>query len=296
MMDQVAPGVLKDNEYWMRCPFCGDSQKSHDKVHFSFSVITGLFHCYRCQVSGKFSRKQRETLLSGDIAHVFESSDTAELDQRDPANDLSILLSFLLPGPGSSRFSALRRYHVATDQGPVDAFEVRDQMGNLLGIHLRPSWIKSFRTIGHRGLGYPGTRNLLPEPFVRLVEGPYDVVTPNDVCTFGFPNVRQLKLIKSYPVILCPDGDVWTLRERFNTYFKGFDYRIPICTTLAIEVLSGDKDPDEVAVVDRRLVPVYPLHLVDVAESIWSELNPQENQYASRYPRRPRRSREDLPG
>jgi len=94
-----------------------------------------------------------------------------------------------------------------------------------------------------------------------LVEGPYDVTTHNDVCTFGFPKAYHLKALHSARLILCPDGDIWQDVEKFRAYFNPFLEREAALSILAIEYIPDGRDPDEVPVSSRLRYEVPPRKL-----------------------------------
>jgi hypothetical protein len=41
---------------FIRCPYCGDSQKHPDKMHLNIALDKGLFYCFRCSTGGRLSR------------------------------------------------------------------------------------------------------------------------------------------------------------------------------------------------------------------------------------------------
>src|SRR6185369_6862850 len=51
-------GTVTSNNLALRCPFCGDSETSPNRAHFSVNLTSGLFHCFRCQASGKLTTGQ----------------------------------------------------------------------------------------------------------------------------------------------------------------------------------------------------------------------------------------------
>lgn len=229
-------GVHGD-EVWVKCPFCGDSPKPNN-VHFSVNITTRLYHCFRCSESGKLSVDQFIELTG--VLPGLLSIET----RRDDILDLPIL-----KGPGSSRPSGLDRHHVHYRGGDWDVFLSRTPTGKLVGLSMRSG--KDSRSYGVRALGYAGAS--LDGSWVRLVEGPYDIIDPeHDVCTFGFPTRAQLKHLRAYQVVLCPDGDVWLSERKLAAYFAPLlDTTIPI---IAIEIIPNGKDPDEVPPSDRQVL------------------------------------------
>lgn len=228
------PGTLDGDELWIPCPDCGLSSSGNTK--FSINRVTRQFHCFRCGVGGIATRDEY-TAITGELPGLA-------LGRSVPVAALPLELA-IRPGPGSPRPSGLDRYHAQIDGVLWDAFGARDLRGDLVGIHLRGPDKRS-RSLGTRGLGYTGDD--LARDFVRLVEGPYDVLDPeHDVCTFGMPSPTQVRMLRSYQLVLCPDGDVWTRPHILRAYLRKF-VRADV---LDIEMLPDGQDPDDVAPAER---------------------------------------------
>lgn len=246
-------GDIDGTELWLRCPFCGDSTHDPTKAHLSINLKRFVYHCFRCNASGALTAKQAFQLVS-QLSGDFDLTDTlTEEDKSDsewPA---------LLPGAGLPRKSLLERHHyVDQNKASWDAFEMKHPKDNTVcGIHLRNQ--RHRLTLGDRGMSWPGSDRLIStlESPVRVVEGPYDVVYPKDICIYGLITHRTLRDLSGHYLILCPDGDVWENLPLFRTtiltiinllkdkskYFLGFEY------------LPDGKDPDEVPEKDRVYVP-----------------------------------------
>lgn len=154
----------------------------------------------------------------------------------------------LVPGPASPRPSALDRYHI----DDFDAFLSRDGAGQTVGVALRRRGEHRFH--GQRVLGWVGDVLLSrPHDPLRLVEGPYDVLTPRDVCAFGFPTSAAWAALAYQFVIACPDGDVWEDREQARLYVRALlrAERLGV-VIVGVEVLPPGLDPDQVPVADRE--------------------------------------------
>lgn len=146
-------GTINNNELWLRCPECGDSQNDPSKAHFSINLISGLYFCLRCKASGKLGPRQFLSVLSyiGE-EELFELPDvqTGQVEE----------LPLVLPGAGSPRYSTLKRGHVdvVVDGGGIktwDAFQMRDlKDGGLTGLLLRRPGRSV--VIGDRGYGWVG--------------------------------------------------------------------------------------------------------------------------------------------
>ncbi len=227
-----------------RCSACGDSQNpwhGHRWVQQD-----GLFYCYRCGASGY--------LPPDALRRIWPEGRTALMvprvqQQRPLAAELAAYLS---PGPGSTRKTRLDRYHIAVAEGLIDVFMSRDPRGRITGYHLRPSWIKAPWHVGARSLGYVGrVLDTGGTGYIRLVEGPYDVLEPGDVCTWGFPSSQQVRALRGYDVVLCPDRDVWENPALLRSYIQPFSsHRIRV---LWVERLpQGALNPREIPSTERE--------------------------------------------
>jgi len=233
------PGERVGNELWLRCPHCGDSQKNKDKAHYSVNA-EGLYHCLRCGAGGRLH-------LRDYLAFVWK-------DHRDlikpealtgPDTDWEDVLDELIPGPGYPRQSALDRFHVQTASALYDAFLSRNTRGDITGLCLADLDNRSKIVVGTKTLGWTGERLLSsPDRPLRIVEGPYDVLSDSDVCTYGLPTKNQLKRLKGHYLIICPDGDVWPDPGKRAAMLNLLRVEGP--TILGFEVLDDGMDPDDV--------------------------------------------------
>ena len=62
----------KPDEYIVCCPFCLERKGSADyKYHMGVDLKRGVYHCFRCDASGKISSEQKEylspTILPNDL-------------------------------------------------------------------------------------------------------------------------------------------------------------------------------------------------------------------------------------
>lgn len=235
-----------------RCPFCGDSDKHPDKTHFVIYVASGNFHCFRCNVSGYLTLSELLSLTLNQVIPLAQGKRELELGELPP--DLQRIHGM---GP-LNRFSAIQsRYALSRPslQGPIEIFESKNRNGKVTGYQLRASWDKICRSMGNLTLGY-GPDNLKNADYIRLVEGPYDVLDVNDACCWGLPRMTNLEELKYIPLVLCPDGDVWSDAEKALRWFKPFltssHYLIEY-----VEILFDNKDPDEVP-IDKRYRASWP--------------------------------------
>lgn len=233
----------RSNKLYMRCPHCGDSA-DEEHGHLIVYIKTGYFTCLRCQVEGQLNFADQLGLYSqyqrsSRKRPGFISADSPSHPQVVPE---------LGPAEWQRPSLVTRRFNI---EGQYDVFETRDLFhGKVWGYHVRDSQLKQSRNLGSRAFGFHGEVPKLGS-LIRLVEGPYDVVYPNDVCTYGLlPSEQQLRQLRYFRVILCPDGDVWTSTpKQLRTYlsrFRGLFIE-------HVERLSGD--PDEIPISQREVVP-----------------------------------------
>lgn len=234
---------------WVRCTVCGDSRTHPEKAHRRVDLLTGESHCFRCGDSQIITREQLDPILRGEVLRAIGAPRAAAGSRGVSKEELLVSLpKLLIPGPASPRKSLLTRAHLSLEGfGLVEVFEMRKLSREVVGYGLRAVREKVFSTIGRRGLGFSDSLN--PGESIRLVEGPYDVVTHQDVCTFGFPSRFQLSMLAPAQLIFCPDGDVWEDQEKKEAYLRQVrKYRGPI---VGFEVLPPGKDPDEVPIKER---------------------------------------------
>jgi len=247
--------TLVDNEYWLRCPFCGDSQNDPHKSHFSVNLKTGQYHCHRCNQGGMMPTKFLLRLI--DEAGLLRP---VELRSRERA-EVEEVLDRLEPGPNSIRPSSLERGHMRIYGGTWDVFKMYSlDLDYVVGLLLRSLHNKEAHVIGHRGLLLPSgfeNHSDLRNP-LHVVEGPYDVLDERTVGICGFLTRSRLSdLLSGHFVSLCPDGDAW----QDNDKFRLFAYAVrglmasargpwPTC----IEYLPRGLDPDEVPMSRRLLI------------------------------------------
>lgn len=252
-------GKEEHGELWIRCPFCGDSPNDLTKAHFSVNLKTGAYHCHRCKVGGFLSTKRRMALAMHSESTLSEQR-LIDYDQ-------------LIPGAGSSRRSLLPRFHFRKGEEVWDAFEMRNpKSGEVAGIHLRRPGAS--HTMGN-GVAW-ATRLLSSEDQpLRLVEGPYDVLYPEDLCCFGLPSTKILRALMGHYVILCPDGDVWENEDLKRQILKLLWGRSR-CNIIGIEYIKDGKDPDEVPVEDRELIPTRVIKQLWRSKKRWQLESNQE--------------------
>lgn len=244
---------LTGDEFWVRCPFCGDSQRNQKKSHFSVNLRTGKYHCYKCSVGGVMPihillRLVAETGL-----------DVNSLVGLDPAISLEEALDNLIPGPATQRVSKLERFHLTGFRDRTwDAFHMTDMSGDIIGVLLRSAeGEKASYVVGSRGLLVPPgvvIESDMSRP-IRVVEGPYDVLSNRDVGISGFlSRVKLSDMLRGQFITMCPDGDVWvdkSLMTLFSAAVFGLVSSRRGPWPVNIEFLPDGRDPDEVPVSDR---------------------------------------------
>lgn len=242
MSQQV--GKIKNGELWVRCPECGDSQRNRNKGHLSINLGKGLFYCVRCGYGGQLTVKQ-----SFQLATLYDEFD-AKVTDYSPV--------WTAAGPGIDRFSALERWNHVDEAGHLwDLFLMRDPLYNEpIGQYMR--WGKKSIISGEHGFGWVGQGDLLSTPSrpIRIVEGPYDVLTEQDVCAFGFSSFGAVKKLVGHSVIICPDGDIWqdtALTEQMIKLVKKLVVP-PGPTLVGVEVIPDGLDPDTCPLDKRKFV------------------------------------------
>lgn len=247
--------TIAGDELYLRCVFCGDSQRDTTKSHFSVNLKTGTYHCYRCNASGRLSTRFLLRLVEeAGFDPQASVGGEVDIDPREFEETLS-------PGPASDRGSLLDRYHVVFRDGLWDAFKMYDLSGEVIGILLRlTGGEKKAHIIGSRGLLIPRNSPCFSneQAVLRVVEGPYDVLSKYDIGLSGFlSRTRLADLLPGRFVRLCPDGDIWTKPDHFRVFVMTVyglyaSKRGPWPT--AIEFLPDGLDPDEVPISERVLI------------------------------------------
>lgn len=184
--------TIHNNRLFVRCVECGDSVKRHYVGHMGIDLSTGLWHCHRCGSGGRLTTNQFLEYTSGrDIVLPEKIIELSDYDSVPYAQDTRYTLV-------AGQYNKDEKYR---------QWAMRKPDGEVIGYHHRFDGGKNSENIGHRGLGYVG-RELATTNVLRVVEGVYDVVLPDDVCVFGKITSSPLKLLKYYPLCLCPDTDI----------------------------------------------------------------------------------------
>lgn len=254
-MASMRPKTLHNGELWVRCPFCGDSKRNSWKAHFSVAVRSGLYYCFRCGTTGKFSGNQVMELLY----HSGHGIDSVGLEMEIDQYDLNALYENLLPGPAIPRKTRAKRYNTAVEGvGRVDVFEMFHPDRSLSGILQRAQGYS--RVYGERGLIWPSRAESLSSSQdnpIRVVEGPYDIQDDRTFAVSGLITFRALEKFFRYQyLILTPDGDIWTKPDLTRQFIRLLK-KATLSTSFKIagvEIISGGRDPDEVDVKDRSLI------------------------------------------
>lgn len=242
--------TVKRGQLWLKCPSC-ETDREKFTGHFSIRLRDGVYHCLKCHYSGRCTPSQLLTI-------IYQLPD--EIEARDISQSLEWedLIEFLYPGPAISRMTKLPRFH--TEDG-ADVFKLLDFYGEVIGLYVR----KDKKTIiGEKGISYCHDTLLSSEDNpLRIVEGPYDVMTDQDVAVYGTFNSNLLRKFKGHYLILCPDGDIWTkeylYKGFFSTLSRVVQFPSSYPTIVGIEYLPDGLDPDEVPVTSRKILKIEDL-------------------------------------
>lgn len=247
-------GTVDRGELWVACENCDEDARPGKKVHKGVRLSDGVYHCFKCGDSGRYSLTEFLNLYS---EYIEGDEVSFTRDVAPPKNE--VYPSHLVSLAGSSRPSALPRYQwVDSDVNVWDAFmRYLPGVSDPTGVHLRRKGQKprSFGT-GYSWPTAPLLTSSQEEP-LRLVEGPYDVVGSNDLCVYGTFGVGVMKSLLSHFIVLCPDGDIWQksqLRYHFSRTVAWLlaPGRKLKPYLLGMEYLSGGRDPDEVPIDERE--------------------------------------------
>jgi hypothetical protein len=128
---------------------------------------------------------------------------------------------------------------------------MRDIQGNITGYqHRTPD--KRIQTEGTRGYGYVGN-SLVNTDYIRLVEGPYDVVYDNDVCVFGSLSYGMVQLLKLYTLLLAPDSDVIRQGSKLTSFVRMVDKLLDNGYNITgVEIFDKGYDPGSTYAENRE--------------------------------------------
>lgn len=253
--------ISQNSEIWVRCPFCGDSKRDPTKAHMTINPAKALYHCRKCNAGGRMTYSQLLKLL---YDQNIALEDLSFFEPEASTDDLHVISEEDFPeleeGPGNSRDSLLHRYHLAHGQDIWDAFKIRDNDLETVGILLRRPG-KSIILGSNSGLLWYGDYSLrsTPEDPLYIVEGPYDVLRKRDVCISGMISSETMTRLRGHSLVLTPDGDVWTDQSLFFRIAKSIEkiMRNGEIYLAGLEVIPDGKDPDEVPPTRRILIERY---------------------------------------
>jgi hypothetical protein len=238
------PGVYDGESLRMRCWICGDS-KNQQKGHLKLNLNTGLYHCFRCGSSGRMPSGQLLTLQMSYLGVEVPPNTIVQPEDLD---------QFFRPGPAYERRTLLPREHLHYNESAWDVFIMRDsRTEDPIGYHLRRQKVEpKAMSVGEVGLSwsYDGPLISTPDNPLVLVEGPYDVQHPNDVCVYGM--IRQGLLdhdLRGHYLVFCPDGDVWKKKDLFNRFVTLLQYAVKNTSPavlLGVKYIVNGLDPDEI--------------------------------------------------
>lgn len=202
--------TVHNGQLFIRCTHCGDSERRAYVGHLAINVESGLYYCHRCGASGKLDFFSLVALLN---EHNIEGSSISEYSfvptnvpfSKDTRH--SVLPSFIEEYKGTTyRFW----YSKTLDGSIVGKYGRRlDESGNT---------VKENTFVGTKAFGYAG-KALVSTDVIRVVEGVYDCVYPNDVCVFGKLTYTRLKPLRFHRLLLAMDSDcVFVLKNLEYTY------------------------------------------------------------------------------
>ena len=238
-------GLQIGNKLYQRCSSCGDTQKDPDRGHLILYLDSGTVHCSRCGYHAFVTLGEMMSVWSVNPPQHHQSGEVS----NDPTGEI------IPPGSvgPSGRISYVENRWEAQN---AEIFSMRTTTGRTTGYHLRSTLEKQSNTRGVRSFGFYGPR--IPtmaegDGLLRLVEGPYDVVYPMDICVFGIPNKAQVMQLAWRNIIICPDGDVWRDTDLLRAWISPFIRRDLMIS--GVEMIPNGGDPDECRAEDRTLIP-----------------------------------------
>jgi hypothetical protein len=226
-------GTIKDGNIYIRCTICGDSDRRLYVAHMSVSLDKGVYYCFRCGAKGKLSASEYLQLVN---QYDIDSTEYPLDFMYSPTVPLEYESSVYTQ---DTRYSLLKRH---TDSLGRISTPMRNLIGDIVGYQFRDR-DKRIETSGTKGYGYVGDK-LVNTNTIRIVEGIYDVVYPNDVCVFGSITYRVLKKLKAYTMLLAPDGDIVHSRIKLQRFTKTVQRLLDESYSIVgVEVFNKDIDP-----------------------------------------------------
>jgi len=239
-----------------RCPVCGDGrpQSAHAVTD---DMITA--HCFRCgsnfliaEYPDVYAKLLSDASIGPRMGQNSEDYKFSAQNLREFWDSLEVIQR-----TEKTRFSALQKRRF----GEYEVFPMYDSNLHFCGIHFRGIakrdgvLQKVSKSFGSRGLGFVDPDVPYRSSFLRLVEGPYDALSDQDVVLYGLPWGTAARYPFPQHIILCPDGDfsenkiVQTAWVHFGNMLSRKGYRVEI------ELLPLGFDPDEVPPETRMRVP-----------------------------------------
>lgn len=78
----MEPKKKSGDEWFYRCPFCGDSKKDPDKARFSVNIQKQIFHCFNCGKDGN------ALTLYGDLIRITYSEAYRQLSENPEVRNI----------------------------------------------------------------------------------------------------------------------------------------------------------------------------------------------------------------
>ena len=207
----------------IKCNFCTGKTDNTRKTLYLYPE-KNTYYCFRCSAFGNLNDLEG---LEFSLERKKQSNIYVEWNDK------------------GNRYSLCTKRDFTNN---TDSFQIKEPNGKQVGVHQRKENKQSITT-GTRAFGYHA-EYLALDSTLRIVEGPYDVIYPNDVCSFGIPNSYQSRLLKPYQLVLCPDGDIWKSKKKLLQWVKPFLYS----SIKYVERLPDNKDPDEMPETERKII------------------------------------------
>ena len=240
----VRDGVV---EVIARCPFCGDTDNPQNG-HLSVNITKGVFYCYRCGTGGPIIMLPLD-VIDAIRPHILDWGSPEENDiyheELSTREDKVIVYK---PGTCTGRETKAEVFYARWRGHCWDVFEIKNLYGKVVGLHLREKEKKLFETIGDRLFVLPEGEDSVVSMVLKygalyVVEGPYDILGPEFIAVLGQANNQTIELLRHFPVVLVPDGDVWHRNDLLKAYRR--IWRKHPYVSSVVYIPEG-KDPDEV--------------------------------------------------
>lgn len=212
------------------CPTCG-RQKMDINGH--------LYYCYRCGTGGH---------LGVDNLEFFSDLPKGNKPQIKP--------TIIGRGSWTKRLTLLDVYTAFFANDFWDMFYTHTEQVVLRRI----SETKKSMILGkHVGLSYPNLSKPLVSSYdnpLIIVEGVYDVLTSQSVCTHGTITYNKLSHLLGQYIVIQPDGDVWQDGYKINNLLTDARRLSLYNMVLGFNYIPDGLDIDEVSSDMVKYIPI----------------------------------------